>query len=145
MVAAGGTKFDDVHFNSLRRELCHLKETIEIGLDLVTVDIASVLMAVLWDETFANAVGMKKHQGLVILLTDEQKQANTAHYGSTRRHRVSWSVVAAAVDVLAHAFDIGFVFQEAINKLFGRRVELEAFADSRTLFNLVANNSCKTE
>lgn len=145
LIAPGSTKVEDAQFKSLGKAVPHLKETKKIGFDFVKLDIASVCVVVWPDASFAKAIGMKSQLGFVNPLPYGQKRAYIDHYGFNRCHRLSRSIMAAEVHALVHAFDNGFVVQEVLEELLGRRVELEAFVDSRTLFNVIANNSCTAE
>lgn len=83
--------------------------------------------------------------GCVIRLADERRKGNVVHYGSSRCHRVTRSVMAAEVHALVLAFDFGYIIRDATEQLLDRRIEMEAFVDSRTLFNVVAKNGSTTE
>lgn len=134
-----------MQFRSLERAVFHLKETTIIGLDVLRLSIASVCVVVLSDASFASAGRMKNQLYSVILLAKGHKGAYIVHYGSTRCHTVSPRVIAVEFHVLPHAFRISLVVRKALGKLLDRRIELEAFEDSRTLINVIANNSITAE
>lgn len=64
MIAPGSTKVEDMQVKSLEKAVCHLKEEKEIGLDFVTLDIASVRVVVSSDTSLTSGVGMKGPLGL---------------------------------------------------------------------------------
>ena len=55
------------------------------------------------------------------------------------------SVMAAKVHALVLGFDYAYVIREAVEEPLGRRVEIEAYVDSRTLFNVIAKDSPTAE
>lgn len=67
------------------------------------------------------------------------------HYGLSGCHRVTRSVMAAEVHALIHAVDMGMIVQDALSTLFNCSIEVEAFVDCRTLFNVATRNSNTAE
>lgn len=100
-------------------------------------------MNVLSDAIFANA--MKSQLCFVTLLADEHKRAEVVRYGSPRCHNISRSVMAAELYAPFSAFDNDFFVWEALDELSGRRVEFEAFLDSRMLISVMEKNSSMAE
>lgn len=145
LIAPGKEGTTKSQFASLKRAVEHLKRRPEQGLDFVKLHMPSVRVVVISDASFANAPGLKSQLGFVILMADENRTANIVHYGSCRCHRVTRSVMASEVHALIHAVDIGMIVRDALNELLNRNVEMEAFVDSRTLFNVVTKNSNTAE
>lgn len=50
-----------------------------------------------------------------------------------------------AFHTLLHSLDNRYIVREGLAELLGKTVELEAFVDSRTLFNIIAMNSNTAE
>lgn len=90
-------------------------------------------MVVLSSPSRANEVGIERKLKFVILIADRLGKDNIVHYGSSRCHRVTCSVMAAEVHTLVHAFDHWYVICKSLEKLKKRRFEIGAFADSRIL------------
>lgn len=70
---------------------------------------------------------------------------NIVHYESSRCYRVTRSVMAVEVHALVHEIDHGYVVCKTLDELMGRRIENEAFVDSRTFFNTIATNNTTAE
>lgn len=104
-----------------------------------------VRKVVLLEASFAYATGMESQLGLVTLMADRLGKVNIVHYGSSQCHRVSRSLLAAQVLVLVPAFDHEYVIRETVKRLIGRRIEIEAFVDCRTLFSPIAKKFTMTE
>lgn len=49
------------------------------------------------------------------------------------------------VYALVRAFDHGYGICETLEELMGRRIEIQAFVDSRTIFSSIAKNSATAE
>lgn len=129
----------------LRKAIDHVKETNHVVLDPVKLDPGSIQAVVLSDASYANAAEMKSQFGFFILMIDGLGKQNNVHYGSSRCRQVTRSVMAAEVHALVHAFDHRFIIRKTLEELMGRRIEIEAFVNSRTLFNTMSKNSTTTE
>lgn len=97
------------------------------------------------DPSSANAVRMKCQLSFVILFEKGHKRANVTDYVFTSCYRASNTVMVARVHRFVHAFDIGFVGREALDKLLGRLVEYDASVDCSLPFNVTAKNSSTAE
>lgn len=93
------------------------------------------------DSAFANADTVYSQIGFVLLLTDDSDNCNIVHYGSSRCKRVTRSVMAAELRVLVYGFDTSFVVRHTLAEALGNIVPLDAFVDSRTVFNAIAKTS----
>lgn len=122
-----------------------MKKTIYVGFDFVKLDPRSVRVDVSSDASFVNGSGIEIQWVFIILRVDRLGKENIAHYGSSRCHHVTCSVVAAVVHALVHAFAQRCVFLETLEKLLGRRIEIEYFEDSFILSSSIASNSTTAE
>lgn len=120
------------------KEIDHMKETSDSGLDFVLLEIKSVPVVVLLDKSFANVAGLRSRLGFVILMVYGNGRANVVHYGSRLCHTVTKSVMVPEVHALVFAFELGYFVCKATKEWTRRQVDLEAFLDSRTLFNVFA-------
>lgn len=85
--------------------------------------------------SFANGKGLKTQLGYVIFMADADGRTDNVHFGLIRLHRIAWSVMAAEEQDLVLGFDYAFIIKELMEELLGRKVILEAYTDSCTLFN----------
>lgn len=53
--------------------------------------------------------------------------------------------MAAVVHALGNAFDNGYVICEAREEMLGSSIDIKAYVDSHTFFNVIANDSNKVE
>lgn len=67
------------------------------------------------------------------------------YYRSSRCYCVTRFVTAAEVSALIHAVRMGMILPDALNELLNQSVEMKAFVDRRTMFNVVAKNGNTTE
>lgn len=74
-------------------------------------------------------------------MLDNYNRANVLHYGSSRCHKAARYVMVAEVHALDYAFDHAYTVRKMFEQLLGREILLEAFADSRRLFNDIANHN----
>lgn len=71
--------------------------------------------------------------------------ANLIHYGSNRCLRVIWSFIAFELQKLVLVFDFACIIQHLTNQLTGRKIHLDAYVDSKTVFDVIAVNGHTTE
>ena len=117
---------------------CH--ETKDVGLKFVPQDINSLRLALFTDASFANTAKLKSQIGFVLVLVDGNGTANLLPYRSTASNRVTRSIMAAELLALVHGFDNGYILQNMLQEFLGKRIPLEAYVESRTVFNVVAKN-----
>lgn len=81
----------------------------------------------------------------MIVLADASGACKIVHYGCNGCRRFPSSVMAAEVHVLVLGFGYAYVIRSFLNELIGQEVSLEAYYDSKTLFNVVAKDGETTE
>lgn len=111
----------------------------------VPLDLQTACIVLLTDASFANAKGLKSQSGYVIYLVDGQGKANIVHYGPNRFKRISRKVMAAEVHGLVLSFDYAYILRDLVSEIIGGKVTIEAFVDSKTLFNVVAKDGATSE
>jgi hypothetical protein len=102
-------------------------------------------VVVFCDASFANAENFKSQLGFCVLLVDDEQRANIVHYGSKRCTRVTRSVMAAELHGLLAGFDNSVLVAEMVSGMLGRRVNIEAMTDSKTVFDTVTRLSSTLE
>lgn len=145
LIAPGSAKVENKQCKSLKKSIYHMKETRNIDLKFNKLDVNSVRVVVLSNTSFANTPGMKSQFEFVVLIVDDQNQANIVHYGSSNCHRVSRSLMVAELHMFVHTFDIAYMIRETLEELLGRQIHLEAFVDRQTLFNVISNDGRTAE
>lgn len=129
----------------LKRAIEHFKITPSQLLHFARLDTVSTRIVVLFNSWLGSARDLKSHLGYVIQMADMKSRANIAHYRTNKCHRVLRSFIAAAFYALVHAVDVGTVIREALVEFLNRKVEMEAYVDSETPFNVVTKNSNTAE
>jgi hypothetical protein len=107
------------------------------GLRFVPLDLSSMRVVVFADASFANASDYKSQIGFVVCLADANNAANIVHYGSAKCRRVTRSVMAAELHGLVLGFDHAYVVQTIVSGIMGRDIALDAYIDSKTVFDTV--------
>lgn len=54
-------------------------------------------------------------------------------------------MLAAEVHALVLAFDMAYVIQDMLHEILGRKIEIDAYVDSKTLFDVVAKDGNTSE
>lgn len=118
-----------------------LKETSDVGLKFIKLDIDTVKVRVLSDAVFCKLTGLKGQIGFIVFMVDGQNHAILVHYGSSRCHRVSRSVMASQGYALVHAFDWAYMHRETLDNVLGRQITLDVFVYSGILLSVIVEDS----
>lgn len=145
LLAPGSEEDTDSEKKQLSKCIMFLKGTKDVGLRFAPLHLTSVLMFLFSDAAFANSQSYKSHLGFVIALVDYRGVGNIVHLGSSRCKRVVGSVLAAELHGLTYGFDRAYLLNNLTSKTLSRRIPLEAYVDSKTLFYLVAKVASTTE
>lgn len=105
----------------------------------------SLWIAVFSDASFANTDRLKSQLGFVVVLTDRKGNANILYYGSAKCRRVARSVMAAGLLAFVYAFDNDFVVRSMLEQILKKKVPIDAYLESRTVFNVVAKEGSTLE
>lgn len=105
----------------------------------------SVRVFVLSDASFASILGLRSQLRYVILLDDDDGSVDIMKYGSNTCQHVTRSVMAAEVQALIPASNVGMLIREAWNETLGHSIEKEAFFNSRMVLDVVAKNNITAE
>lgn len=118
---------------------CH--DTCNIGLQYIPLDLDSLRLVLFTDAAFGNADKLNSQLGFVLVLVDENNNGNIIHYGSTKCRRVVRSVLAPELHALIYGFDQAYLAQHILQTVLSREIAVDAYVDSRTVFNIVAKAS----
>lgn len=138
LIAPGKNDTSKTEYNVLRKIVNHLKATKERGLKFVPINMKTARLVLFTDSSFANATDFKSQLGFLLLIVDDNHRANIVHYGSSRCRRVTRSVMASELHSLTMGFDNAYVVQHLLMEITGRLLEIEAYIDSKTVFDVVA-------
>ena len=116
----------------------YLKETKDCSLNFVNIDLNSMRLILFTDAAFANTKGLGSQVGFVLVLADATGKCNILHYGSATCRRVTRSVMAAELLGLVYGYDNAFIVKHTLESCFGTKIRMDAYVDSRTVFNTVA-------
>lgn len=115
------------------------------GLSFAPLDLPTARLVLLTDASFASAEGIKSQLVYLPLLIDASGTANVIYFGSNMCQRIARSVMEAEVQALVLGFDYAFYVKDHVDALLGRRLDLEAMNDSRSVFNVIAKDEKTTE
>lgn len=117
---------------------CH--DTCDFELKFVPLNLSSLRLLLFTDASFANANKLRSQIGFVHVLADDENNANIIHYGSINCKRVTRSVMAAESLALVYGFDQAFVARDILQQVTDQQIPIDAFIDSKTVFNVVAKS-----
>jgi hypothetical protein len=81
------------------------------------LDANTIQLVVFTDASFANNKDLSLQIGYVIVLADATKKANIIHWSSIKCKRVTRSVLALELYIIAHGFDIGATIKSTLDKI----------------------------
>ena len=122
-----------------------MKDTKDQGLKYIPLYMDSAKLVLVSDASFANASGLKSQLGYLILRVDKYKNCNILHYAYNRCKRVCRSVMAAEVHAMVLGFDYVYIIRDLIYEITGRKLDIEAITDSKSLFNVVTKDGQAAE
>lgn len=145
LLAPGTEEITKTEFKTLKRTLDHLRETKEDGLTFCPLDMETMRMVLISDASFANARGGKSQLGYIVAMVDGTGRANIIHFASNRCRRVTRSVMASEIHALVIGFDNAFALNHLAQEVLNRKIILDAYVDSRTLFDVIARDGRTSE
>ena len=92
-------------------------------------------IVVFTDFSFANNRDLFFQIGFVICITDKIGKANLIHWSSIKCKRITRSVFASELYVMAHEFDIEAVIKATLWKILQGNVSLILCTDSKSLYD----------
>lgn len=123
----------------------HLKTTADAGLTVVPLQLATMRFVLYTDTSFSNARSSKSQLGFVLLLLDGNDNGNVSHYGSRIFHPVTRSVLASEVHGLVQGFFVSFDIHHMLKEVLRKKLKIEAYVDSRSVFDVVSNQGKTVE
>ena len=105
------------------------------GLRFVKLDTTSLKLIVFIDAAFANNTDYTSQIGFVICLADGSNKANFIHWSSIKCKRVTRSVLAAELFVMAQGFDVASVLKSTIEKMLQISLSMFICTDFKSLYD----------
>lgn len=108
------------------------------GLTFVNTDMGTLRIVAFTDSSFANNKDLSSQIGYVIVLADAQNNANIIHWQSSKRRRVTRSVLASELYALSLGFDVAATIKSTLDQMFPGtaqgQIPLTMCIDSRSLY-----------
>lgn len=145
LIAPGTNPVSDDDYKTLNSTIKHLHNTKHIGLKYKTLTIEEVKLVLVTDASFANARNLRSQIGFVLMMVDNDGVANIIHYGSSRCKRVTRSIMAAEIHGLVYGFDQTYVVREALEEVLDRKISIEVYVDSKSVFDVVVKDGSTSE
>lgn len=125
---------DDI--KALNNRLQWQQENPKRGLHFVKINLQSARLFAFVDASFANNKDYSSQIGYVIVLADEENNANILHWSSIKCKRITRSVLASETYAMAHGFDAAAVIKSTITQLLHltEPLPLVVCTDSKSLY-----------
>ena len=131
--------------NDFNKVVKHVKKTSSQGLKMSKLDHDSLHLRVYADASFANNPDLTSQLGYIVLLSDKTGKCNVLHFASYKSRRVCRSFLGAEVYAFADAFDYVYVMKHDLEQILDKRIPLQMFTDSKSLFDVIVKNSTTAE
>jgi len=135
--AAQVTDPKEEDIKKLNKRLAWQSENASRGLRFVPLNVNtdSLRLLVFTDASFANNTDCSSQIGYVIVLADNNDQANILHWSSVKCKRITRSVLASELYGMAHGFDTGAAIKCTIEKMIKiENLPLNLCTDSKSLY-----------
>lgn len=145
LIAPGGESLKNSEYATIRKVIDHLQSDPPFGLTFVPIYLSTSRLVLFSDASFGNARKEKSQLAYVVILADKDDHENIIHYASTRCRRITRSVMASEIHALVLGFVATFSIQHLITRITGRRPTIEAYVDSKTVFDVIAKQGRTSE
>lgn len=128
----------------LNKAISSCKKRQKCGLRFIQLNIATTCLTVFVDAGFATNNDLTSQLVYLIILINNDGNANIVHYGSIKLRSVTRSVLAAELFAITHGFDVASTLRLAGHDTFGRIAPMKFYTDSRR-FDCLTNISSNTK
>lgn len=115
------------------------------GLFMRKLDLNTVHVKVFSDAAFANNTDLSSQLGFICLLCDQNDNCNIINFSSHKSRRIVRSVLGGEVYAFADAFDSAYTLKMDLENILERKISLQMFTDSKSLFDIITKCSGTTE
>lgn len=137
-IALGKNPSTDDEFKSLHKSIKLLKDTADTKFTFRNFNIDTEIIKLVTGPSFPTVKGLRSQLGYIIMVADDEANANIVHYGLRRWKRIKRSVMATEVHAMIRRFDQPYTILNQLSEIIGRKVDIHPFVDSRTLFEVIA-------
>lgn len=89
------------------------------------------------DASFGTNIDLSSQIGFIVLLCDQVGNLHVLDYASRKAQRVVRSITGGELYAMTEAFDSSFMIRQDLEEVYGFKVPLQMFTDSRQLFDVV--------
>ena len=97
------------------------------------------------DASFANNADLTSQLGHICFLGDKTGAAAPVHFKSYKSRRVTRSVMAGEVIAFSDLFDVAATLASEIGTVLGKKIPVQLFTDSKSLFDVISKGSRTSE
>lgn len=108
LIAPGNYPVSDAKFTILKNTIRQMHETKETGLTCQSLDLTTLRLTLITDESFVNARNDESQLGYLILMSDDIAQSKIVHYSSVRCRTVTRSIMASEIHAMVLGVDQAF-------------------------------------
>lgn len=127
------------------QDAAHFKQSLA-GLRFVNFVKCSIEIVVCIDETFPVNHHKSSQLRILVMATDKQNgNFNIIRFISSKSKRVYKSVLGSDWFAFVDGFDIGYSIADALGAMLDRKVDLNMYADSQSLYGSCTSLEYKTE
>jgi hypothetical protein len=105
------------------------------GLKFVKLDKNTLKLIVFTDSSFANNRDYTSQIGYVVILADQDNNANILHWSSTKCRRVTRSVLASELYAMSNSVDMAASIKATIELILNLTLPLTTCTDSKSLYD----------
>jgi hypothetical protein len=95
----------------------------------------SLKLLVFTDTLFANNKDLSSQIGYLIVMADNNNQANIIYWLLIKCKRVTRSILASELYTITHGFDIGTAIKSTVDRILGIKLPLVLCTDSKSLYD----------
>lgn len=145
LIAPGNTPPPNKEIRLLKNITTFMKDTCDQGLDYVKLYLRRTGIVLVTDASFANTKDLKIQLGYVVLMVDEVGNCNVLNYASNRSKRIERNLMAANLFSLVLGFDNAYIVRDLVEEIIGKRMEIDAIIDIKTVFYFISKRSQTAE
>ncbi len=116
----------------------YLVESRGLSLQMLKLDKGSLHVRAYANASFATNHNLTSQVEYIVLLCDKYDNACTLHYASYKSRRFARFVLGTETYTFADAYEFAYCAKRYLESILGRRVPLEMYIDSKSLFDVIS-------